>query len=487
MFGRFVLLPASICLVTVTLASAQVSAITDVTVINPRNGTVSDHRTVIVSGNRIVRIQSRADHLSKGSALIDGSGKYLIPGLWDAHVHLSKAGAISLPLFVANGVTGVRDMGSDLEQVKQWRAEIDRGARVGPEIKTSGQMLESQTNIARMKREKTIEPVDKLRIGLSNPDDGRAAVDHLASEGVDHIKMRTTPDLATFLAVSDEAKKKGLPFAAHPVAPAEKLMDGRLQSVEHLLEFPLVDRTPEAQKSLYTEMARSGLFLSDTSANLNAFTALSYDEVVRRINDRTGVLDSRNKYVCGYLLADWQEQTQDLKGPEGRAAYDKLKAQLPTIYRNDREISLDGVQFLAGTDTAVMLMYPGFSLHDELWNMVHNIGFTPMEVLRIATSNVASFYKQESRYGAIARGQEANLVLLDRNPREDMRNTTAIRGVMLKGKWFDRHALDLLLDQAAKSSRTDCPSLSGGSSLRSRNLRSAASVIRSGSRSWVST
>jgi imidazolonepropionase-like amidohydrolase len=108
MFGRFVLLPASICLVTVTLASAQVSAITDVTVINPRNGTVSDHRTVIVSGNRIVRIQSRADHLSKGSALIDGSGKYLIPGLWDAHVHLSKAGAISLPLFVANGVTGVR-------------------------------------------------------------------------------------------------------------------------------------------------------------------------------------------------------------------------------------------------------------------------------------------------------------------------------------------------------------------------------------------
>jgi Amidohydrolase family len=460
MLRHCALLLAYALFITATLVSAQISAITDVTVINPRNGIISDHQTVIVSRNRIAKVQPRADHLPKGSALIDGSGKYLIPGLWDAHVHLSKAGAISLPLFVANGVTGVRDMGSDLQQVKEWRSEINRGARVGPEIKTPGQMLESQANIARMKREKTIEPVDKLRIGLANPHDGRAAVDRLASEGVDHIKMRTTPDLATFLAVSDEARKKGLPFAAHPVAPAEELMDGRLQSVEHFLEFPLVDRTPDARKALYTRMARSGLFMSDTSVNLDAFTALSYDEVVRRINDRAGVLDSRNRYICGYLLADWQEQTQDLKDPEGRAAYDELKAQMPMIYRNDREMSQDGVRFLAGTDTAVMLMYPGFSLHDELWNLVHNIGFTPMEVLRIATSNVASFYKQENRYGAIAPGEEANLVLLDRNPLDDIRNTSAIRGVMVHGRWFDRRALDLLLDQAAKSARTDCRSLS---------------------------
>ena len=309
MLRRFALLLASASFIASTPASAQSSAITNVTVINPRNGTVSGHQTVIVSRNRIVKIQPQAGLLPKGTAIINGSGKYLIPGLWDAHVHLSKAGAISLPLFVANGVTGVRDMGSDLQQVKQWRSEIDRGARVGPEIKTSGQMLESQANIARMKREKTIEPVDRLRIGLSNPKDGRAAVDRLASEGVDHIKMRTTPDPATFLAVSDEAKKKGLPFAAHPVAPAEELMEGRLQSVEHLLEFPTVERTPEARKALYIRMGASGLFMSDTSANLDAFTALSYDEVVRRINDWTGVLDSGNKYICGYLLADWQEQT----------------------------------------------------------------------------------------------------------------------------------------------------------------------------------
>src|ERR1700689_4399578 len=100
MLRHCALLLAYALFITATLVSAQISAITDVTVINPRNGIISDHQTVIVSRNRIAKVQPRADHLPKGSALIDGSGKYLIPGLWDAHVHLSKAGAISLPLFV---------------------------------------------------------------------------------------------------------------------------------------------------------------------------------------------------------------------------------------------------------------------------------------------------------------------------------------------------------------------------------------------------
>jgi len=138
--------------------------------------------------------------------------------------------------------------------------------------------------------------------------------------------MRTTPNLETFLAVSDEARRKRLPFASHPVEPAETLMDGRLQSAEHLLEFPVVERTPAARKALFSRMARSGLFMSDTSANLDALTALSYDEVQRRINDGTEALDPRNKCICGYLLADWREQTQDLKDPEGHAAYPSLKA-----------------------------------------------------------------------------------------------------------------------------------------------------------------
>jgi len=112
----------------------------------------------------------------------------LIPGLWDAHVHLTKAGPLSLPLFVANGVIGVRDMGSDFREVTGWRSEIERGERVGSRILTAGPILESTANIARMKREGTVEPVDRIRMGVANAEEGRAVVTRLAGLGVDETR-----------------------------------------------------------------------------------------------------------------------------------------------------------------------------------------------------------------------------------------------------------------------------------------------------------
>ena len=124
-------------------ASAQAVVITDVTVINPRPRNVQAHRSVLIDAGRIRSIVAASSRAPKDARLIDGRKKFLIPGLWDAHVHLTKTGALSLPLFVANGVTGVRDMGSDLAEVAEWRAQIERGERIGPRIKTSGQILES--------------------------------------------------------------------------------------------------------------------------------------------------------------------------------------------------------------------------------------------------------------------------------------------------------------------------------------------------------
>ena len=118
-----------------------------------------------------------------------------------------------------------------------------------------------------------------------------------------------------------------------------------------------------------------------------------------------------------------------------------------------------GVKILAGTDTGVVLMYPGFSLHDELQKMVQDFGFTPMEVLRIATSNVPEFYGEEQRFGAIDLGQVANLVLLDADPLVDIRNTTKIRGVMTQGRWFNRTALDNLMRAVKRAATSGCHSL----------------------------
>jgi hypothetical protein len=284
-------------------------------------------------------------------------------------------------------------------------------------------------------------------------------VKRLAQEGVDHIKMRTTPDVNTFRAVAVEAMQQKLPFAAHPIASPQELMQVGLRSVEHLLAFPPVDGTQAERRAFFQKMVQSRLFMSDTGVNLDGLTALPYAEVKRRVEDTAGKLDARRRYVCGYLIADWREQAEELREPETAKAYQAVRKQLPEHYRNIREMREAGVQFLAGTDTAVVLIYAGFSLHDELQKMVRDFGFTPMEVLRIATSNVAAFYGEERQFGALAAGQPADLVLLDADPLIDIQNTRKIRGVMAQGRWFDRAALDNLLQQIEQAASSGCHGL----------------------------
>jgi len=440
-------------LVAASVASAQTVVITDVTVINPRGRSVQSHRNVIVEGGRIRSISAVSSATPKGARVIDGKEKFLIPGLWDAHVHLTKIGVLSLPLFVANGVTGVRDMGSDFSEVAQWRAEIDAGNLIGPRIKTSGQILESRANVERMKREGTVEPVDRIRLGVGNPDEARSAVRQLAAQGVDHIKMRSTPDSDTFRAVADEAKRHHLPLAAHPVALPEELLRTGLDSVEHFLAYPPLDSLTESQRrALFRQMVQTGMYLSNTMVNIDGLVSVSYAEGKRIVEDTTGKLDVRRKYLCGYLMKDWREQVEEGKD----TPYDGFRKELPNLYRDFREMREEGVQFLAGTDSGVLFMYPGFSLHDELEKLVQSVGFTNMETLRIATDGVAMFYGETKSFGALEPGQAADLVLLDADPLADIRNTKRIAGVSMRGRWFDRTELDLILRQVEQRAQSDC-------------------------------
>ena len=317
-------------------------------------------------------------------------------------------------------------------------------------IKTPGQMLESRANVDRMKREHTIEPVDRLRIGVGNPAEGRAAVDRLAAAGVDHIKMRTTPDLATFLAVGDEARRRHLPFAAHPVASPDELIKAHLRSVEHFLAYPPITLPGEQRELLFRRIAASGMFMSNTMANLPGLE-LPVEQARARLNDTTGKLDPLRKYVCGYLVEDWREQVEELKD------YPKsFRTELIGEYKNFQELREAAVPFLAGTDTAVLFMYPGFSLHNELHDLVTKVGFTPMDVLRIATYNPFTFYGENRNRGTIQVGQPADLVLLDADPVADIRNTKKIRGVMVSGRYFDRASLNSLLAEVEQHAQANC-------------------------------
>lgn len=415
-------------------ALLAVVAIQDVTVIDPFYRAVLEGHTVVIRDGVIADV-SRGK-APPGARVIDGKGKFLIPGLWDSHVHLTKAGAGVLPVFLAHGVTSVRDLGSDHEEVLGWRREIEAGKRVGPRIKTSGRILEDRSRIERMLREGGVEPVARIRMPVGDEAEAREAVRTLKRAGVDLIKMRTAPNEGTFLAAVDEARKLGLPFAAHPMAKPEVLFRSGLGTVEHGLMFP-PNAEPDFQKrmALYQKMARSGLRLSTTLVNLDGSLLISYEDAKRRMLRRP-------KYISDYLFRDWAEQVEEKK----EMPADLVAKLAPDLVREVREMGMARVPMMAGTDLAVAFIEPGVSLHEELRTLVQDAELSEMDALRAATSEPAAYFgMQKSLGGILAPGQIADLVLLDANPMKDITNTRRIAGVMQRGQWHDRRALDRLL------------------------------------------
>jgi imidazolonepropionase-like amidohydrolase len=179
-------------------------AITNVTVIDTAGGPSRPNVTVLIDGNRISYIGKGHLHIPKQAHVIDGTGKYLIPGLWDMHVHtffgdwVPGAKEVTLPLFIANGITGVRDMGSDLDLILAARRDTASGSLLGPRMIVAGPMLDGP---------KTQFPAS---IAIATPDDGRSAVDMLKSRGVDFIKIQSYVPREAYFAVADECKKSSL-------------------------------------------------------------------------------------------------------------------------------------------------------------------------------------------------------------------------------------------------------------------------------------
>src|SRR5215469_3120246 len=184
--------------------SSTLLIIHDVTVIDTKGGPAQPHRTVIVRDGKIAEVGSSAD--GRGGKLagthVEGSGKYLIPGLWDMHVHtvfgdwFPRAKQVTLPMFIANGITGVRDVGSELEVLQQWRKEISAGTLIGPRIVMSGPMLDGP------------QPRFPSSIAIKTPEDGRRSVDDLKHKGADFIKLQSLIPRDAVFAIADEAKKQ---------------------------------------------------------------------------------------------------------------------------------------------------------------------------------------------------------------------------------------------------------------------------------------
>src|SRR5215472_1577184 len=445
------------------------TVITHTTVINPGTSSVQANRTVVVMGAHIMSVSGAAKfRLPKNARVINATGQYLIPGLWDMHVHSAFGDwfpggrEIILPLFIANGVTGVRDMGGEVPVLLEWRKQIADSQIIGPRMVISGPMLDGYL------------PNGKLRfpssIAITTPASAVAAVDLLKTQGVDFIKVQSVISHDAYLAAAAEAHKRGLPIVGHvpdKVRLAEVVEAGQ-KSIEHLMGIfegcsTEEDKFIKGQGSLKLLLTTQDQHRCDSLIKLLAqnqtwqVPTLAWQRGGTFLDQRDLKHQPLDKYVPAYWRdVTWRHFTEEMMPDLLR---DPLELRQDYFARNLRMVGAmqrAGEPFMAGTDTAPgVYIMPGFSLHDELANFVE-AGFTPMESLQTATSNPAKFLGMEASFGSIEPGKIADLVLLGANPLEDIGNTKKITAVIARGRVFDRAALDRILidvEAAAKSNK----------------------------------
>ena len=416
----------------------------DVTILSmddeaPRRG------SVLVRGDRIEYVGPTASLPPAPNAhVVDGHGRFLIPGLIDMHTHVSKTRGSSLSLLVPAGVTTVRDLGGDLEELLAWRREIDAGRRIGPRLLIAGPYLESASNAARQHAtpaSEMVEPTERTRVGVATPADADRIISELAARGVDHLKIRTTTDRDTYVAIGAAAKRHGLALAGHiqPYSPDDILASGQA-SLEHGFYPPLDERPGVDRRSFFARLAAAGVAIVPTLVVLERLGTPDDEALRRQVADADP--PNGKRMLSAYLRADWREQLAE-QGPERRPQYQRLREN---IRRDLREMRAAGVRILAGTDIGVLNVLPGQSLHEELTLLVKEVNLSPLDALRAATRDAAVFLGRDQEIGTIAVGRRADLILLDADPIADISNVSRVSGVVLRGHLFDHRALTRLVD-----------------------------------------
>jgi imidazolonepropionase-like amidohydrolase len=439
-------------------AQAADILIRNANIVDVKTGEVLARRSILIHGDRIQSIAPSIQP-THNAQIVDARGKYVIPGLWDMHVHLWYK-QNQFPMFLAWGVTGVRDMGSNLDQVKRWRAEIKSGDLLGPHIETCGPPVDG-----------TPSDDPKLPITLvRTPAEARTAYDHLEQDlNVDFIKILSHLPRDAYFALIERARKWGLPVAGHvpDSVTVDEAITARQNSMEHLMgvllscsseeqkirplralameqkdgkalagyaERVLVTFDPTKASTLFERMARYSSYQVPTLVMWRRNTYADADDVVH---------DPRLRFIPAAIRKDWDDPREIKKNiPESTMGlvshqYERLAWVVAQMQRQ-------GVPIMAGTDTGDPYTFPGYDLHRELQLLV-KAGLTPAQALRSATLTPAEYLDSDESLGSVGQGKMADLVFLDADPLKDIRNTQRISAVILGGKYLSRAKLDSML------------------------------------------
>ncbi|MBD2701928.1 amidohydrolase family protein [Spirosoma sp. BT702] len=440
--------------------------------IDVRSGKILTNKLIATRAKTIVGVFDASQEKNfQAKRVVDASGKYIIPGLWDMHVHFGGGDTLIeenknlLPLYIAHGITAIRDAAADLSpSVLTWRDQIAKGELIGPTLFTSGPKLEGykSTWIGDIEVSTNAE-VDKM-------------LDSLQGLKVDFVKITDNaikPDI--YLYILQEAKKRGMKTSGHvPFAlTMDEVSSAGLGSVEHMsyvlkagstrdkevadkvrtgqlttrVALPMIAQSFDEATALavYRRMAKNGTFVVPTLTISRTIAFLDQDN--HQNDTYLQYIGQGLKNTYAWRVSRVAKDSSDAIA-ERHALYEKTSSLLPLLHKA-------GVTIMAGTDAGFLnsYVYPGLGLHNELGYFV-KAGLTPLQALQAAIIPGPAFLRKSTQYGEIAAGKSADIVLLDRNPVENIDATQAINTVILRGTVYDRKALDAMLADVKKKVST---------------------------------
>ncbi|WP_340067275.1 amidohydrolase family protein [Ascidiimonas aurantiaca] len=428
--------------------------ISNISIVDVANDSVIKNQTIVIKNNRIIKI-SLNDSISKDidTKIIDGTNKYALAGLWDMHSHLAFqiAPQAVMPLHIANGVTNIRDM-QGVVNINQdrliWRMQINSGELLGPRL---------------------IGFADEMVGGNYDEQNVIDVVSRSAKDKHTFIKIYDQIMADRFFALALEAKKQGVDFAGHypgTINPIDAAKAGQ-KSFEHAHLFikhsnSLADKNRDFYKEYYTN---DEVDISSRPSSIEMLAGFDYEKFYELVqvmvknetyfcpthitrkyealtNNENFLNDENLKYIPHLVTLIWKD---DVSGMKDYAKKEGHQQYLEDFYLKGLELTglahEKGVKILAGTDSYDPYSFPGISLHSELEELV-KAGLSPAEALACATINPSEYFQVSQDYGTIEEGKIADILILNKNPLLDIKNTTSMESLFFNGNLYNEKDID---------------------------------------------